>query len=503
MFFQSYTFGILKGIFEKTKSSAIYGWILRLGIFFSSVYKKSIFKKYIDLKPFLNKPWSCSGISWLADKIFAIPSFLIIKGGDLLLRISEGSAVGGAVKKTLGRLGYSNTAAVIFSAIFLCYSTWWNNLYALLVGVILFAVLIYKCRETPLKPSQLDFFVVLFGISVILGVLAAADKADAVRIAIIAVTALIFLLITAISLDSEQKLKSFLKIMAGAIAITAIVAIIQRLMGIEVDAEFVDLSMNEGMPGRVYSTMENPNNYAELLVLFIPFLFALFIDAKGRWKKLFWAAVAVITVVALVMTYSRSCYVAIALAAVIFILVYDYRLIFPLICIAIAAVPFLPETVMNRIFTIGSLQDSSNSYRLYIWDTCVNLIVNYGVSGLGIGPEAFARFYKPIAHTAAVKAPHSHMLYMELVLEYGILGFIGFFGYYIRIIRKGIKCLKYSNKNQRAFVAAGLSALISICFVSAAEYIWFYPRDMFAHFIVMGLLIATVKNIKKGSGVTE
>lgn len=501
MFFQSFTFTVIKSIVEKTKSSAVYGLLLKIGVFFASVYNKSILKKYIDSGLFLNKPWSGSGLSWLADKIFAIPSFIVIKGGELLVRLSEGSFAGAFLKTTFGRLGYSKSLAVLFSLMFLCYSTWWNNLYALAVAIILFVVLIYKYKADPIKPSQLDFFMVLFGISIVLGVFASSDKADGIRIALIAVTALIFMLVTAMFLDGEQKVKNFLKIMSVTLAVTAIIAVIQRIIGIEVDDEFVDLTLNAGMPGRVFSTMENPNNYAEFLVLFMPFMFALFIDAKGWEKKLFWAVLAVIGFVALIMTYSRACYVAIALAVVVFVLIYDYKLIFPLICLAVVAVPFLPETVMNRILTIGSLEDSSNSYRLYIWDTCIKLIVNYGVSGLGTGPVAFAKYYKPISHEAAIKAPHSHMLYMELVLEYGILGFIGFFGYYIRIIREAFRSLKIANKNQRAFVASGVSALIAICFVSAAEYIWFYPRDMFAHFIVMGVLIAIVRNIKKENGV--
>lgn len=469
----------------------------------ASIYGKSALKGYIDSKSFFNKPWSHSLISGIADNIFSAFCFLEVKACKLLKKISEHSLLRTVFDKTAGKLGYSNLLALIFAAMFLCYGTWWNNMYALIFAVLMFAALVYKCRDNQMKPSQMDFFVVLFIISIVLGVIAAPNKSDAVRVALFAVTALLFMLCTALSLDSENKVSGFLKIISVAIAVTAVVAIIQRLMEIEVNQEFVDVSANEGMPGRVFSTMENPNNYAEILVLFMPFMYALFTNAKKGAAKLLWVVVTAVTLVALVMTYSRSCYVAIALATVVFVLIYDFRLILPLMAVAVIAIPFMPETVMNRILTIGSLQDSSNSYRLYIWDTCVNLIVNYGVSGLGIGPEAFAALYKPSAHMAAVKAPHSHMLYMELILEFGIMGFIGFFAYYIRIIRNGLKCVKLADKTERAYIAAGVGALSGICFVSAAEYIWFYPRDMFAHFIVMGVMIAIVRNIKKKNEVAK
>ena len=89
------------------------------------------------------------------------------------------------------------------------------------------------------------------------------------------------------------------------------------------------------------------------------------------------------------------------------------------------------------------------------------------------------------------------MLYMELILEYGIIGFIGFMGYYIRLIRNGFKAIKLADKSRKAYLGAGIGALLGISFVCMAEYIWFYPRDMFAHFIVMGVLSAVITNIMK------
>ena len=89
------------------------------------------------------------------------------------------------------------------------------------------------------------------------------------------------------------------------------------------------------------------------------------------------------------------------------------------------------------------------------------------------------------------------MFYMELVLENGMVGFVGFMGYYIRVIRNGFKTISIANKEERAYLAAGIGALLGISFVCMAEYIWFYPRDMFAHFIVMGILVAVTKNISR------
>lgn len=495
MFSQSVTVKIIKNIWVKFKNSATFEIFLTITGFIGRLYDKSFLKGYINSGNFFNKTWENSFIAKILDKIYLF--LLRVINGIVKIFKVEKSVSFSLVEKTIGKIKFYRIVAILFSLIFLVYSSWWNNLYALGIAGVLFLMVIFKDKGKTLQPSKIDFFMVLFLLTIPLGVIAAANKVDAVRISMMTVTSLLILVVVVFCLDDMKKVKGFLKILSFGIFITAIIAIIQRIIGVEVDPEFVDVANNEGMPGRVFSTMENPNNYAEILVLFMPFMFALFVNEKKPILKVLWVIVTGVTVGALLMTYSRSSYVAILLATIIFITVYDYKLILPALIIGIIAIPFLPETVMNRIMTIGSLSDSSNSYRLYIWEVCAKLISSYGVSGLGIGPNAFGRFYKAISYENAIKAPHSHMLYMELVLEYGIVGFIGFMGYYIRIIRNGFKTISIANKEERAYLAAGIGALLGISFVCMAEYIWFYPRDMFAHFIVMGILVAVTKNISR------
>lgn len=501
MLSQSMTAKFIKSIGKDFSESAMFGLFTALAGFFKKLYDNSLLKSYVEAKPFINGVWGKSFFAFLTDKIFLFIARAITAAGNLCTKVFSGSLTDGVLRGISKKIKYHHVLGLIFAVIFLVYSDWWNNMYAAAAAFVMTVFLIYKKRNNQLLPSKTDFFMVLFLISAVLGIFAAGNKTDAVRIAVITVSALLFHLCTVYALTTDEKLSGFVKIISVTVFITAIVAISQRIAGIEVDPEFVDLANNEGMPGRVFSTMENPNNYAELLVLFMPFMFAVFVNEKRPVLKLLWFVMAAAAFVALAMTYSRSCYVALVIAILVFLLVYDYHLVLPVMLLALLALPFMPETVFNRILTIGSLSDSSNSYRLYIWDVCVRLARDYGISGLGIGPASFRSFYRPIAYRNAIKAPHSHMLYLELILEYGIAGFIGFMGYYIRIIRNGFKSVKLAGRAQRAYLGAGIGALLGISFVCLAEYIWFYPRDMFAHFIVMGILIAQVQIIaRKGNG---
>jgi len=252
------------------------------------------------------------------------------------------------------------------------------------------------------------------------------------------------------------------------------------------------------MPGRIFSTFANPNNFAELLVLFMPLTMALVLVLKSSKQKAFFAVCFVLDIVAIAMSYSRSCWVALVLSILVMLLVYDWRLLVPLGIVAIVAVPLLPESILDRILSTGSLNDSSNSYRLYIWTGALRVLKNFFVSGLGAGPENFTSYYRPLAEFRAITAPHSHMIYMELIIEFGIFAAIGFFGYFASVMKKAFACVGKASRQLKAVIGAAAGSMVGMLFVCAAEYVWFYPRDMFVFWIVLGIIACstalTVKN---------
>ena len=399
-----------------------------------------------------------------------------------------------------GLLAIDVYLALFIGLMFVAPHELWNNLYAFLgaMGFLFWCVMNIasgKVRVGNIK--KVSFSVIVFSAAIVISTLSAYVISDALRIALFLTASVIFAYCVYATVDTKEKLVRFLKIVLFFVTLTGLYGLAQRAMGVEVNLEFVDLAANEGMPGRVYSTFSNPNNFAQLLVLFMPFMVPLFFSVKSKLEKIAIAGGFCVCLGALAMTYSRSGWVGFALAAVVFVCIYDKRLLLPLGLLVIAAIPFLPDTIMNRIFTIGSMNDSSNSYRLYIWDSCVRMIKDYGFKGLGLGPSSFRAIYPGYASPVAVTAPHSHMLYMEIVLEMGIIGALSFFAYIIATIKKAAGSMRLMDKELKCYATAGISALSGIAFVCCAEYIWFYPRVMFAFWLVPGLLLATARIAKK------
>lgn len=379
---------------------------------------------------------------------------------------------------------------------FLCPGELWRNQYALILSIALFALtflVAWNEKRRPFRIADLGLGLVAFMFACLVGVGVSGSLSEGIRVLCFYLTSFFLCMSLLGTITTRQRLRAILGFVHVTLVVTGIIGFAQRIIGVEVSASLTDLVTNAGMPGRIYSTLENPNNYAEFIVLTFPIslVFCCTIPDR-RWKTLAFMGL-VFPVGALLMTYSRSGWVSFALAAVVFIALWDKRLL-PVLAVAVlAALPILPDSIFNRILTIGSTADSSNMYRIYIWESVIRMIGDYGLTGIGLGPGNFAPVYALYCNPIAAPAPHSHMLYMEVWLEMGILGIVSFFAFYLGTIRKGIRTTGKTDPELRLVLIACVSSLAGIAFICAAEYIWYYPRVMFAFFILLGITLAALR----------
>ncbi len=388
---------------------------------------------------------------------------------------------------------------LVFLGCYLCPGPLWRNQFGLLLSMLLFCLMLldaWNHERLPFRASDLGLGFWLFVFASVLGVMVAADRGEALRVFCFYLTALLFCLSLVGIVTNRGRLMAVLGFLWLTLVLTGGYAIVQRIVGVETNASLTDLTVNAGMPGRVYSTLENPNNYAEFILLMFPVSLVYCMNLQDRrWKTLAVASL-VIPVAALLMTYSRSSWVGFALAAVVFLALWNRRLLPLLAVAAVLALPILPESVFNRILTIGSTADSSNMYRVYIWSSVLEMLGDFGLTGIGLGPGNFTPLYAEYCNPAASVAQHSHMVYLEVWLEMGVLGLSGFLGMYLGTMRRGVQVSAKADPLLKNVMIACVSSLAGIAFVSAAEYIWFYPRVMFAFFILLGILLSALKLVR-------
>jgi O-antigen ligase len=70
------------------------------------------------------------------------------------------------------------------------------------------------------------------------------------------------------------------------------------------------------------------------------------------------------------------------------------------------------------------MTDSSTAYRVYIWIASLRLIEKFWPSGIGTGVDVFMQVYPKYALSGVAMAPHAHNLFLVVMVELGIAGFL-------------------------------------------------------------------------------
>lgn len=398
-------------------------------------------------------------------------------------------------------LRYEVLLGLYFLVMFIAPHALWSNSYAVLAALGLFGIVFLMSAagaRRAVYPSELGLPLLLFVLACFLSLNYTSDRSDSIRILSFFVSALLFTYCIYTGIETAAQLNTVMRYICAAVVLTSLYAVAQRFMGVEVSASFTDLSLNVGVPGRVYSTLDNPNNYAEFLVLFTPLCVGLALTEKRPLTRLIICGALCLPLVALIMTYSRSGWLALLLSALVFVYFTDRRLL-PLGLVAvILLLPLLPDSVITRFSTIFNSKDSSANHRLRTWQSILGLVRDHGVTGIGMGPATFAALYPQYALTGATKGVyHTQMLYLELIVETGVLGFVSFMWYMLREVKNAAFALRQTqNPTIRTCLVSSGAALTGMALAGVFEYVWFYPRVQFAFFILLGLMLAATKLAK-------
>lgn len=290
--------------------------------------------------------------------------------------------------------------------------------------------------------------------------------------------------------------------LAGAASVGLIVMSVygfyQRASGIEVNPSYVDvtLELNKNMPGRVFSFFENPNAFGEVLLLLIPVAVALMLGSRGWGGRFLGFFAAAVGCVALVMTYSRASWIGLFFAAALFVLLWNRKLIPACIFLVFAAIPFLPESIFNRILTIFDSSDSSTSSRFPLYYAAGEFLSQRPILGAGLGSDAVREAISDLnLFHGHDKFVHCHNIYLQVWCETGLLGLVTFVGGIFWTAKKGAKAVLQGacDPGVRMVILGGITALLGTMLCGMADYIWNYPRVMLIFWFVCALALAGIR----------
>lgn len=286
--------------------------------------------------------------------------------------------------------------------------------------------------------------------------------------------------------------------------ITTIMSVFAIAHGGLQDPSWMDATVYSNIHSRIALFFDNPNLLGVYLITVLPFALANLMREKKVIEKSFYAICFGVITVAVIFTYSRSAWLGMIVGLIIFFLTYNFRNLWGVLITASISLPalyyLLPRDMVNRfIYTFIGIfnpeyRDSSMSYRIDIWDTVIPKIKDH-LLGIGIGEHAFWNVFPQYAESGATPVWHSHNLYLQIILELGIVGIIMFAILMFMFSQKCFGVIKQRQRGEesRALISAGLASISGALVAGLADHVWFNNRVFLIFWIVFALTIALTK----------
>ena len=366
-----------------------------------------------------------------------------------------------------------------------------NLLYMIfMVGVYLYKTLFKDIN--PLTKEPMDLPILVFALLILISTITSIDPRGSFRDLAIHFTAMGFMFVLVNSIKTKKDFNILITFLVIAATLVALYGLYQYKVGVDMEDKWVDAVNNPDVKTRVFSVFGNPNILAEYLIMIIPISISLFWYSRKAHKKAIFLGTSLILILALVLTLSRGGWIGFAFGILIFIILIEKRLLLSAIPLALGGVYFLPQSILNRILSIGNLRDSSNAYRIRMWDITLDIIRDNWLVGVGFGYIPFKYTFETYIRTMPVY--HSHNTYLQVTSEMGILGLIVFLALIFIIYKYSIKRLiKGEDRYIRTMavgVLAGLAALLGHGLVESVLYL---PRIIITFWTLVALLLALMR----------
>ncbi len=295
--------------------------------------------------------------------------------------------------------------------------------------------------------------------------------------------------------------EDIIKVLVMSVVVMAICALYgfyQYVVGVEVDPAWIDEAMFGANTKRIFSFFANPNVYGIFLVMILPVTFSFILFFKNVYVKLAFVAVFLAGAINLALTMSRGSMIGFLIAIYLLLIFIDRRFIV-LGIVGIMLMPFvLPASIVNRIMSIGNLNESSSAYRVSIYLATINMIQDFFVSGVGLG--SFQSIYPEYAFSAS-KSFHAHNTFLMVFAEDGIVGLVSYLVFLVSFAKQSISFSLNSDSKYKYVIMSIFCGILGASIQGLFEHIWHNYDVMFFYFffIMIGVALTRKNMVRSGN----
>lgn len=291
--------------------------------------------------------------------------------------------------------------------------------------------------------TALTLFLVAAGLSALGSSHLGASALDWLRMA--AAAAMFFVLNRLVS-DGRH-----VRLVVGATFASAVVPLLVGFAGIA----YGGLAESKGGFDRITSTFSQSNGYSRYLMLLIVFGVAVRRHLTGGYR-LALSCVLVGSAASLVLTYTRSAWLATVVGLVVVGFLQNKGIVVGLVVVGVATLLAVPSVAgrfsdLSEESTTSDASANSLSWRLGYWAEILPLANDNPVTGIGLKATEF--------ETDEAKLPHNDFL--RAYVETGILGLIAYLGLLGAMVRTARRALRRARPGFERGVAVGFAGFVA------------------------------------------
>ncbi|MCJ7821507.1 MAG: O-antigen ligase family protein, partial [Armatimonadetes bacterium] len=248
---------------------------------------------------------------------------------------------------------------------------------------------------------------------------------------------------------------------------------------------------------QIFSTFFNPNPLAGFFAMVFPLAVAAVVAGALLWKRLLWGFCALALLGAMVPTYSKGGWLALAAATCCYLVLAGWAsrparramglaaAVLAVGVIAFGGAAAVSRPVRERAVSAAGVQSASNMFRILTWKGTIDLASAY--PWLGVGPGGFKHIYPKYATAGYVEAAHQN--YLQVFAEQGVFGGAIFLWLMGAVLFTGKRALAgATGGRERALVVGGLCSVVALLVHSLLDYDWYVGAIGLTFWLVAGML---------------
>ena len=300
----------------------------------------------------------------------------------------------------------------------------------------------------------------------------------------------VFLIFSASGLliKNNQDLVTLIKVIIASAIIPSVMAFYQYFTKTGLTVPF------EGVFNRVYGTFSHPNLLAFYLLLVLSLCFVIFlVSDKKKISIIFYGLLAVLFLITLALTYTRSAWLGLVLIVVL--LGFTRYRTFLVVALVFLSLSYFSFQQINDRFSTLNTKDPTDSvqWRLTLWQDEISYILQKPVFGYGVGTSKEIILKNRGADAGSTDA---HNDYLRMALESGVVGLVSFIILIVALL-KNLAQIYLKEKRPRLKTLAFVILILMIGFylISFGDNILANTALQWALWALLGGFLATQKNL--------